>query len=394
VTPAARVAAAIEILDRALAGEALERVLTNWARRSRFAGSGDRAAVRDLVFDAMRRRRSLAVLGGAEAGRGLMLGALRREGIDPTTVFTGEGHAPAPLSEAERAHVPRAMTPAEAADCPDWLAQALRASLGAEFDRVMAALQARAPVFLRVNTARIDVAGATGMLAGEGIGVCPVPGVKTALEVTEGARKIQSSVAYRQGLVEVQDADSQAVVLDLPLSAGMRVLDFCAGGGGKTLAMAARARLEILAHDAHPARLRDLPARAERAGIVVPVVGGDEARAAAPFDLVLLDVPCSGSGSWRRSPEAKWRLTPEGLEALTAAQDAILDQAAPLVAAGGWLAYVTCSILSDENRVRIEAFLSRSDRWRLVHERQFLPGPAGDGFYLAILARKDGRDLA
>ncbi len=387
MTPAARVAAAIGILDRALAGEPVERVLTTWARGSRFAGSGDRAAIRDLVFDAMRRRRSLAVLGGAETGRGLMLGALRLAGDDAAAIFTGEGHAPAVLSEAERTHVPRAMTPAEAADCPDWLEPALRDSLGGDFERVMAALQSRAPVFLRVNVSRAKPDGVADLLAGEGIETRPVPGVKTALEVTGNARKIQNSRPYLEGLVEMQDAASQAVVLDLPLGDGMRVLDYCAGGGGKTLAMAARARVEVLAHDADPARLRDLPARADRAGIAVRLVTDEQARAAAPFDLVLLDVPCSGSGSWRRSPEAKWRLTPEALAALTATQDAILDQTAPLVGAEGRLAYVTCSILTVENRARIDAFLARMNGWRLERERRFLPGPAGDGFYLAILSR-------
>jgi 16S rRNA (cytosine967-C5)-methyltransferase len=165
------------------------------------------------------------------------------------------------------------------------------------------------------------------------------------------------------------------------------VLDFCAGGGGKTLALAARADLLLWAHDADLARLRDLPVRAERAGVDVELVDLQGVAQAAPFDLVLLDVPCSGSGSWRRSPEGKWRLTPDALEHLLSTQDAILDQAAELVAENGALAYVTCSILRQENRARIDGFLDRHPDWRLLRDRQFLPGAPGDGFYLAVLER-------
>ncbi len=387
MTPEARVAAAIGILDRALAGEALEKVLTTWARGNRFAGSGDRAAIRDLAYEAMRRRRSLAHLGGAESGRGLMLGLSRRTMTDPAEVFTGTGYAPATLSEAERNYVPPPMSDAQALDCPDWLEPVLRDSLGADFAPVMTALQDRAPVFLRVNAVKVDVSEAVAALAADGIETRPVPGIAGALEVTGNARRILNGTAYRSGQVELQDAASQAVVLDLPLQDGARVLDFCAGGGGKTLAMAGRSQVRLWAHDADPGRLQDLPARADRAGVPVQLVDLAGIEAAAPFDLVLVDVPCSGSGSWRRSPEAKWRLSPKGLDRLVQIQAAILDQAARFVAPGGMLAYVTCSIIDQENRQQIDDFLTRTPSWRLQRDRRFLPGPTGDGFYLAILSR-------
>lgn len=380
MTPAARLSAAIAILDAVLAGEPAERALTNWARASRFAGSGDRQAVRDHVFDALRCRRSFAALGGAESGRGLMIGALRAAGVDPEGLFTGEGHAPPPLAEAERAP-PRPMAEAEALDCPDWLAPRLRASLGDDFAPVMALMRQRAPVFLRANAARTSREAAIAALAAEGIASRPGPLAATAIEVTGQPRRIAGSAAYREGLVELQDAASQAVVEALPLAPGERVLDYCAGGGGKSLALAAGGA-RVTAHDAAPTRMRDLPERARRAGVRIDLAEGVPR---GRFPLVLLDVPCSGSGSWRRAPEGKWRLDPARLAALEAVQAEILAKAAPLVAPGGHLAYATCSLLDGENGVQVEKFLSSTGGWRLKFQRRFTPLEGGDGFYLAVM---------
>jgi 16S rRNA (cytosine967-C5)-methyltransferase len=175
------------------------------------------------------------------------------------------------------------------------------------------------------------------------------------------------------------------VVQALPLQPGMSVLDYCAGGGGKTLALAARLRGPVSAHDANPGRMRDLPERAGRAGARVRLV--EKPARHAPFDLVLADAPCSGSGSWRRDPEGKWRLTPETLARLQETQAAILDRAAQMVRAGGWLAYATCSMLLRENRGQVDAFLARHDGWRLQQDHAFTPVQGGDGFYLALLQR-------
>lgn len=380
MTPGARVAAAITVLDRVLAGEAAEKALVNWARGSRFAGSGDRAAVRDLVFDALRRMRSCAALGGGMTGRGLMLGLARAQGADLAGLFSGQGHAPPPPMPDE---APRAMTQAEALDCPDWLEPPLRDALGADFAAVMQAMQARAPVFLRVNTRKGAMARARATLAAEGIETRPHPLAATALEVTEGARKVAASAAYRDGLVELQDVASQAVVAALPLADGQRVLDFCAGGGGKALAMAAQARLDVTAHDAHPQRMADLPIRAARAGVSVRLCA--TAELAGGYDLVLADAPCSGSGAWRRQPEARWRLDAARLSALTDTQDAVLTAAAAQVRPGGWLAYATCSLLTAENRDRVEAFVQRTPRFALHRSLRLTPLDGGDGFYLALL---------
>ncbi|MDX5356411.1 MAG: RsmB/NOP family class I SAM-dependent RNA methyltransferase [Rhodobacterales bacterium] len=380
MTPGARVAASISVLDRVLAGEPAEKALVNWARSSRFAGSGDRAAVRDHVFDALRRMRSAAALGGAATGRGLMLGVLRAQGIDPAALFTGDGHAPAPVGPDE---VARPMTELEALDCPDWLAPQMRESLGADFAPVMQALQSRAPVFLRVNLRKATVGRAQAVLETEGIRTRPHPLAATALEVTTGARRIAASASYREGLVELQDVASQAVVQALPLADGMRVLDYCAGGGGKSLAMAAQARVDVTAHDADPRRMADLAPRAARAGVRVKTV--ETGALSGGYDLVLADAPCSGSGAWRRSPEARWRLDAARLDSLNAAQSAVLTAAAAQVAPGGWLAYATCSLLACENAARVAAFLARAPRFALQRELRLTPLDGGDGFYLALL---------
>jgi 16S rRNA (cytosine967-C5)-methyltransferase len=393
MTPAARISAAIEVLDRVLAGEAAEKVLTGWARASRFAGSGDRAALRDLVFDALRRRRSLAVLGGADTGRGLLLGMIADQGPDAPAraeaLFDGSRHGPAPLSEEERRSLaaPPALMPEDAADLPDWALARLRSDWGADAPAIAEALRHRAPLFLRANLRRASLQGAIDRLAEEAIAAVPHPLAPTALLVTQGARAVQRSRAYLEGLVEVQDAASQAVVAALPLRPGTRVLDYCAGGGGKALAMLGRADVTVVAHDADPRRMADLPARADRAGVPVTVSATDDLPRLAPFDLVLCDVPCSGSGAWRRSPDARWRSTEAGLDRLTQTQDAILDAAAGLVADGGTLAHVTCSLFDDENHARVAAFRARHGEWSLILERRWSPLDGGDGFYLACLSR-------
>lgn len=386
----ARLTAAIGVLDAVCAGQPAEQALTNWARGSRFAGSGDRAAVRDLVFTALRCRRSHAALGGAETGRGLILGQLAETGQDPGPLFTGTGHDPAPLSGAEAARLaaPPVLPLLVALDCPDWIAPALEASLGAGFAPVMQSLRRRAPVFLRVNAARGSRAAAAAALAAEGVTARPHPLAETALEITANARRLRQTRAYAEGLVELQDAASQAVVAALPRTGG-RVLDYCAGGGGKALAIAALdPRADIIAHDAAPRRMADLPARAARAGARVALADAAGVARAAPYDLVLCDVPCSGSGAWRRAPEGKWRLDAAALAGLFHTQAQILDRAAGLVAPGGTLAYATCSLLADENETQADAFLGRAGgAFRAGRRLRLTPLDGGDGFFLGLAHR-------
>jgi 16S rRNA (cytosine967-C5)-methyltransferase len=382
MTPAARVSAAISVLDQVLAGMPAEQALLRWSRGSRFAGSGDRAAVRDLVFGALRQRDSLAAIGGSLDGRGLMIGHARLAQQSLEDLFSGDGHAPQPLTEDETAVTQPADLPD---DLPDWIRPQWQASLGDRSRAVAAAMADRAPVWLRVNLALTDPAKAAQSLAEEGILTEPSQDLPSALRVIGNERLVGRSVAYRDGLVELQDLSPQLACALLPLRADDRVLDYCAGGGGKTLALAARQpKARFVAHDALPARMGDLPERAERSGAPVRIVRKPE----GTFDLVVADVPCSGAGTWRRTPDAKWRLTQEQLTRLTEVQAEILDQVARLVRVGGHLAYMTCSVLDDENATQVARFLERHAGFALSMDQSWTPLTAGDGFYMAVLVRK------
>ena len=385
MTPAARVQTAIELLDQILAGDPAERVLTGWARRSRFAGSKDRAAIRDHVFDVLRRRNSCAARGaGRTDGRGLMTGLLWQDGVDPRTLFTGGPYGPEPLTGAEQTEGPDDGV----LDLPEWLIPQMQASLGDEFAETERALRQRAPVMLRMNTRKSDMAQAIRVLAADGIVAETHPIADTALKVTTGMRRVANGEAYKSGLVELQDGSSQAAAAAISLTTGARVLDYCAGGGGKSLALAARVTGQFWAHDSEPARMGDLPARAARAGVEVTPVTSEEINEKDTFDAVICDVPCSGSGAWRRSPDAKWRFTADRLAALNEVQSEILHAAAPRVAPGGRLIYMTCSVLDAENRVIPDRFLAQNAGWRVTQVRHWPVSDGGDGFFMAQLDRE------
>ncbi|MCZ4351493.1 RsmB/NOP family class I SAM-dependent RNA methyltransferase [Roseovarius aestuarii] len=386
MTPAARIQAAIEVLDQIGEGSPAEKALTGWARRARFAGSGDRAAVRDHVFQALRCWGSYGALGGGDTGRARMIGALRAEGIDPAQLFTGALYAPDALSpdELTSGRMPEG---AEAWDLPAWLIPQFSEDLGAQAQTVAHALRERAPIMLRVNLRRADVAQAQASLLNENIKTDMHPIANTSLLVIEGARRIKQSTAYQTGLVELQDGSSQASMAALDLNNVGRLLDYCAGGGGKSLALAACTDATVFAHDINPSRMVDIPERAERAGVQITMVETDELPSQAPFDLVLCDAPCSGSGTWRRTPEAKWRLTPERLEELASLQAQVLSEAAPLVASGGQLIYATCSVLKAENEAQIAAFTAANPKWVVRETHCFPVSDGGDGFFVAHLSR-------
>lgn len=383
MTPAARVQTAAECLDEIIAGAPAEQALTRWARASRFAGSKDRAAVRDHVYDALRRRRSALPMGMVESGRALMIGLASQDGADLDALFDGSTYGPEVLSQEERA----ACYAPEVYDVPEWILPRLRDALGESFEANLAAMRHRAPVFLRVNLRKTTPQKAAIALQKDGIETVASPLVETALEVTEGARRVAQSRAYRDGLVELQDASSQAAIAQLEIAEGARVLDLCAGGGGKTLAMAGRAKARFFAHDVDAGRMRDLPIRAKRAGVEVRCLDKSEVMREAPYDLVFCDVPCSGSGTWRRTPDAKWRFDEGDLLSLLPIQAQILDEAEAFVAEGGRLVYATCSLLPEENTAQIDAFLVRHPDWQCVDARQWHLGEGCDGFYLAQLQR-------
>ncbi len=384
MTPGARVAAAIEILNTMSDGLPAEQALTRWGRGNRFAGSKDRAAIRDHVFDVLRQRKTAIHLGGGDTGRALMIGILRAQEADLDSLFNGVGHAPLPLTDAEQ-------EPSTDADdetlwnLPDWLMPQFKASLGTGAKAVAFALQARAPITLRVNTGKTTPSAAAVALAEQGVETRANPLAETALTVTDGERKIRNSDSYLQGFVELQDASSQAAVAAMPRAG--RILDYCAGGGGKSLALAVDPAAQVTAHDIDPRRMQDLPARAARAGCSIRQIETDDLQNEAPFDVVLCDAPCSGSGAWRRSPEGKWTLSASRLEELTQLQDSILDAAIELTAKNGCLVYATCSVLACENEDRINAFLERHPDWALGFQKRFDANDDGDGFFTAHLRR-------
>ena len=393
MTPGARVQAAIEVVDAWRVGdeggEGLDRVLARWGRAHRFAGSGDRHAIADLVYDAVRRMRSALWATGvpeARTGRDLLRGSLLLDGVDPGALFTGQGHAPAPLGDGERGPA----RPLDAAprpvrlDFPDWLA----GDLAGTDDRVLEALRARAPLDLRVNLLKARPAEATAALAAEGIGAAPAPLSPTALRVRSGHRQVAGSRTYRDGLVEIQDAASQAAVDLAAARPGETVLDLCAGGGGKTLALAAamQGRGRVCAHDIAQGRIAALPERARRAGAAVEIVGTAAlAGLRGTCDLVFVDAPCSGSGAWRRNPDGKWRLRPDELDRMAATQDALLAEAPAFLALGGRILYATCSILARENEQRVESLLRRCESLTVQRRLSLTPLDGGDGFYAALI---------
>lgn len=390
MTPAARVQAAIDILDRWLRGaDGMDRVLTAWGRQNRYAGSGDRRAIADLVYDALRRKRSAAwVAGGGDGsdGRAILRGLLILQGEDPEAFFTGDRHAPACLGPGEAAtrclaNAPRGIR----LDYPDWLEREA-ADLG---DAALAALRDRAPLDLRVNLLKADRKAALTALAADGITAEPGPLSPTALRVTDGARRLRAGRAWRDGLVEIQDAASQAVADLAGALAGETILDLCAGGGGKTLALAAATgnQARLLAHDIDPARMADLPVRARRAGAAVEQV----ATAGLPglhgsCDLVVVDAPCSGSGTWRRNPDSKWRLCPGQIERYCEIQAGLLDQASGLCAPDGRVLYTTCSLFDRENDGQIRGWLGRHPGWTCRARLALTPDDGGDGFFAAVLS--------
>jgi len=382
MTPAARIQAAIELLDTVIAsarskGAPADRIIADYFRARRYAGSKDRRAVRDLVYRAIR------LCGPVPAsGRAAML-AVAGQDEALAALFDGSPHGPAPRAENEEA--------ANTGLAPKWLAAALRASgLGG---REIAALLGRAPLDVRVNALKADREGLALPEAGE-----PLPSAQ-GLRFATGT-PVEQWEAYEQGLIEVQDLGSQLIVEALPVAAGDTIIDLCAGGGGKTLALAARLgnAASLVAADTDKRRLGNLAPRAARAGAAVDhtvlLDPGREMRSlhtwAGKADHVLVDAPCSGSGTWRRSPEGRWRLDPAELARLNALQDHVLDLAAQLTRSGGTIAFVTCSVLDAEGADRIAAFLARHPGWRSEALTLPLGRPRGAGIRLDPL--HDGTD--
>jgi 16S rRNA (cytosine967-C5)-methyltransferase len=421
MTPAARASAAIDILaDIEARKRPAAEALKDWGVSHRFAGSGDRAAIGNLVFDALRTRASAAHAMGEASPRALVLRTLATSwGLSPEEVaaLAGSGpHAPAPLSEAERAGLGRELA-ADApvhirGDYPDWLAPEFERAFGAEAAEEGAALARRAPVDLRVNTLKADRDKVLKAL--RRFDARPTPHAPFGIRIAQApgpgkSPHVEAEPGHGKGWFEVQDEGSQLATLLAGAKPRQQAIDLCAGAGGKTLGLAALMENtgQLYAYDADRMRLRPIFERLKRAGarnVQVLPAGDREALAKVDgrMDLVLIDAPCTGSGVWRRRPDAKWRLSPQMLEARLAEQRAVLDEGASLVKPGGRLAYITCSVLPAENRDQVEAFLARRLEFKLIPWpelwRQALPDvapvPSADGAAETLLMtpRRHGTD--
>ena len=417
MTPSARIAAATELVTaiESRARKPADATANDYFRKRRYIGSGDRRAVSERAWAVIRARRRLDWWLNAETTPRLLVAAsLLCDGWSLSGVaqsFSGGRFGPPPLTTDEATALrlieghtldhPE-MPDAVRLELPDWILPHLQARFGADLKAELAALGTEAPLDLRVNLLKATREEAQAALAEEGIEATPTPHSPWGLRIA-GRRPVSTGRAFRDGLVEIQDEGSQLIVALVGATPDMRVVDWCAGAGGKTLALAMTMsnRGHIVACDVSAPRLDAAVQRLRRAGVhnverhlVEP---GDKwrKRRAGGFDRVLVDAPCTGIGTWRRNPDARQHLTERDLTELVAKQAGILDQASRLVRKGGRLVYATCSVLSEENEAQVQAFLSTHPDFTVVPlaTAWILPSPPpGDGPFLVLTPRRGGTD--
>ena len=411
MTPAARLSAAIEVLA-AIDAQRIpaQNALKEWGTAHRFAGSGDRAAIAGLVFDVLRRKASSAYLLDSDTPRARLLGMLKLEGgldVDAIAALCDGGRfAPEPLTDAERqALTSRSLLDAPAhvaGDYPEWLDPHLASVFGDDRAMEAAAMASRAPLDLRVNTLKAKREKALASLAH--LGAQPTPWSPLGLRIALGADArnpgIHAEENFIKGGIEVQDEGSQIAALLTAARPGEQVIDMCAGAGGKTLALAAmmQGRGRLIATDRDKRQLAPIHERLSRAGVhnadVRAPKGPDDTlgdiRASA--DLVVIDAPCTGTGTWRRNPDAKWRMRPGALEIRVRDQVEVLERAAPLVKPGGRIGYITCSVLGQENSAQVADFLKRHPEFAVVPPKEVVGalGERGAEFAASALLSPEG----
>jgi 16S rRNA (cytosine967-C5)-methyltransferase len=418
-----RLTAAIEVLTEIETRHKPVRLaMKNWGEGARYAGSKDRAFISGLVLDVLRRRRSLGWRMGDDSIRAAVLATLHLHWawpIDRLADAAGdEVHGHGPLTDAERAALaaPRDLSdapPAVRGDYPDWLEPSFTRAFGDDRADEAAALSERAPVDLRVNTIKTDPVRALKALTtfdAQPPGLLPNALRVAAPAAADRSGAVEAIPQFSKGWFEVQDLGSQVAASAAGDVKGKQVLDLCAGGGGKTLALAAAMNNtgQIYAYDSDARRLTDTIRRGDRAGVRnlqvrTPLNPEPLKDLVAKMDVVFIDAPCSGTGSWRRHPDTKWRLTPDTLAKRQADQDLVLNDGAGFVKAGGRMIYVTCSVLPEEDEDRVTAFLAthadfaRTPATAEPELTKFLtpdgdlrltPRTSGtDGFYVAVLEK-------
>ncbi|MER8390012.1 RsmB/NOP family class I SAM-dependent RNA methyltransferase [Mesorhizobium sp. M0166] len=382
-----RLAAAIEVLDDiGRRHRPVADALKDWGLSHRFAGGGDRAAIGNIVYDALRRKRSAGWLLGEDTPRAIGFGALLLEwgqtAQSLNEALEGDKFAP-PLLTADELTTLAARrladaAPAVRADIPDWCIPLFERAFGTAWVEEGAALGTRPPLDLRVNTLKADRAKVLTELAETGAKPARIAPHGIRIPPIEGDGRhpnVQAEPAFQKGWFEVQDEGSQIAAELAGAEPGMQLLDFCAGAGGKTLALSAAMdnRGQIFAHDAEKARLApifDRIRRSENRNVQIVTKPAELAPLGKHMDIVLIDAPCTGSGTWRRRPDAKWRLTQRQLDARKGEQETILDAARDFVKPGGLLVYITCSVFDEENGDQVSAFRDRHPGFVPVDHRQ------------------------
>lgn len=376
-----KISAAIDVLTNVLdRHQPVKSAARDWGRRARYAGSKDRAWVSGLVLDALRKRNSIAHAMGDESPRGLVLGALAHAwkwDIRRIDDAMDEQHAPSALTMEERERLVMApdvtADPHVAGDFPEWMTTHMARVFGEHASVEAQAMAVRADVDLRVNTLKVEPEKAAAPL--RSVKAEPSRLLHNAFHIpardpSQREASLESIPAYSKGWVEVQDAGSQIAAAAANAKPGEQVLDYCAGGGGKTLALAAamKGKGQVFAYDIDGRRLSALIPRLKRSGahnVQMAHPSEPEALEAlrAGMDLVFVDAPCTGTGTWRRRPDAKWRVKPKQLETRMAQQDEVLAGAAEFVKPGGRMLYATCSFLIEEDEDRVDAFLAANAGW-------------------------------
>jgi 16S rRNA (cytosine967-C5)-methyltransferase len=390
MTPAARLSAAIELIE-AIDKERIPaaKALKEWGTAHRYAGSGDRAAISGLIWDVLRRRASSAWIMDSDTPRARVLGMLKLErGLDVDTIAAlcdGGRFAPDPLSDGEHAAlVSRTLEDAPApvaGDYPEWLDGYLAQVFGDDRVAEATAMASRAPLDLRVNTLKAKREKVLGSTAHLGTAATPWSPIGLRIELGADARNpgIHAEEDFIKGAIEVQDEGSQLAALLSGAKPGEQVIDLCAGAGGKTLALAAmmQGKGRLIATDHDKRQLAPIYERLSRAGVHncdvrTPKGPNDTLSDIHGADLVLIDAPCTGTGTWRRNPDAKWRMRPGALEVRLKDQVAVLDRGADLVKPGGRIAYITCSVLPQENNEQVRAFTARHPEFSVVPPEQVM----------------------
>jgi 16S rRNA (cytosine967-C5)-methyltransferase len=432
MTPAAKLSAAIDLIEaidtqRVPAAKALKE----WGTAHRYAGSGDRAGISGLVWDVLRRRASSAWIMDNDTPRARVLGMLKAErkmDVEAIAALCDGGRfSPEPLSDAEHAALSSrtvADAPAHiAGDYPEWLDGYLANVFGDDRVAEATAMASRAPLDLRVNTLKAKRDKVLGSVRHLGATETPWSPIGLRIDLGADARNpgIHAEEDFIKGAIEVQDEGSQLAALLSGAKPGEQVIDLCAGAGGKTLALAAmmQGKGRLIATDSDKRQLAPIHERLSRAGVhncdIRTPKGPDDTLSDihASADLVVIDAPCTGTGTWRRNPDAKWRMRPGALEVRIKDQIEVLERAVPLVKAGGRIAYITCSVLPQENNEQIRGFLDRHPDFSVVPAEQVISvlwdkaeafaaatyqSPEGllmtprrtgtDGFFVSVLARK------